>query len=51
VEIRGALHTLVVVDQIHPPHREILRTVSWLDSEMRKMGHAPRMEFVYHSVP
>jgi hypothetical protein len=53
VEIRGALHTFIVEDQSHPPHGEIPRMVSWLNSEMRKMGYAPRTEFVYlyQSVP
>jgi pentatricopeptide repeat protein len=50
IELRGALHTFVMEDQSHPQHREILRTVSWLDSEMRKMGYVPKTEFVYHDL-
>jgi len=50
VEVHGMRHTFVMEDQSHPQHQEILKMVAKLDFEMRKMGHVPRTEFVYHDL-
>jgi hypothetical protein len=46
IELRGALHTFIMEDQSYPRHRVILRVVSKLDSEMRKIGYVSRTELV-----
>jgi pentatricopeptide repeat protein len=50
IEVKGTRHTFVMEDQSHPQHREILKMVAKLNSEMRKLGYVPRTEFVYHDL-
>ncbi|CAD6211834.1 unnamed protein product [Miscanthus lutarioriparius] len=50
IEVHGTRHAFVMEDQSHPQHQEILKMVSKLSSEMRKMGYVPRTEFVYHDL-
>jgi pentatricopeptide repeat protein len=50
IEVHGTRHAFVMEDQSHPQHQEILKMVSKLSFEMRKMGYVPRTEFVYHDL-